>query len=59
MVALPSFGLLVACMFWDSKGLNALADADDVEAVTRKINGGINGLFERRAYLTKAKGLIL
>jgi putative chitinase len=59
VVALPSFGLLVACMFWDSKGLNALADADDVEAVTRKINGGVNGLDERKAYLVKAKGLLL
>ena len=59
VVALPSFGLLVACMFWASKGLNALADADDVEAVTRRVNGGVNGLAERRAYLVKAKGLLL
>jgi putative chitinase len=58
VVAMPSFGLLVACMFWDSKGLNALADADDVIAVTRKINGGQNGLADRQAHLAKAKGLI-
>lgn len=59
VVALPSFGLLVACMFWDAKGLNALADADDVEAVTRRVNGGLNGLAERKTYLIKAKGLLL
>jgi len=59
VVALPSFGLLVACIFWDAKGLNALADADDVEAVTRRVNGGLNGLAERKTYLIKAKGLLL
>lgn len=58
VVALPSFGLLVACMFWDAKGLNALADADDVEAVTRRVNGGLNGLADRQTYLIKAKGLL-
>ena len=59
VVALPSFGLLVACMYWETRSINGLADADDVEAVTRKINGGVNGLFERKAYLVKAKGIIL
>lgn len=58
VVALPSFGLLVACMFWDAKGLNALADADDLEAVTRRVNGGLNGLADRQTYLIKAKGLL-
>ncbi len=59
IVAMPSLGLMVGCMFWDTKGLNALADADDVDAVTRKINGGTNGLADRKAQLAKAKGLIL
>lgn len=59
VVALPSFGLLVGCMYWETRSINPLADADDIEAVTRKINGGINGLAERRAYLAKAKGIIL
>lgn len=59
VVALPSFGLLIACMYWDDRNLNALADADDVEAVTRKVNGGLNGIADRKAYLSKAKGLLL
>jgi putative chitinase len=58
IVALPSIGLLVACLYWSRNGINALADADDVLAVTRKINGGTNGLDERKAYLVKAKGLL-
>lgn len=59
IVALPSIGLLVACKFWDDRKLNALADADDVEAITRRVNGGTNGLADRKAYLAKAKELIL
>jgi putative chitinase len=59
IVALPSVGLMVACRYWTAKGLNALADADNVEAITRKVNGGLNGFAERKAYLAKAKGLML
>ncbi|WP_035789232.1 glycoside hydrolase family 19 protein [Janthinobacterium sp. CG3] len=33
--------------FWHTKGLNQLADAGDQVRVTRRVNGGINGLAER------------
>lgn len=45
----------VAGWFWQSRGLNALADADDVRAITRRINGGYNGLADRIEYLGRAK----
>lgn len=51
IVALPSMGLMVACKFWSDNGLNALADKDDVVAVTRRINGGTNGLEDRKKHL--------
>jgi len=41
--------------FWWKHGINALADKDDVKAVTKRINGGYNGLASRTKYLTKAK----
>lgn len=59
IVSHPSIGLLVACVFWSEAGLNALADADDLQKITRRINGGTNGLQDRIAKTTAAKGLIL
>jgi len=59
IVALPSIGLLVACKYWADKGLNAWADADDIVNATRRINGGLNGLDDRKRQLVVAKGLIL
>lgn len=41
--------------YWQTHGLNALADKDDIKAVTRRINGGYNGLADREKYLTRAK----
>lgn len=45
----------VAGWFWKKKGLNELADNNDVKGITKKINGGYNGLDARVKYLTKAK----
>ena len=44
--------------FWQSRGLNALADAGDQVAVTRRINGGTNGLAERLAYFQLAQKVL-
>lgn len=59
IAAIPSIGMMTACRYWRDKGLNELADADDVERITRRINGGINGLADRKAKLAKIKGLLL
>jgi predicted chitinase len=47
-----------AVFYWDRNGLNQLADRDDVVALTRRINGGTNGLSHRRELLNKANGLL-
>jgi predicted chitinase len=47
-----------AVFFWDRNNLNKLADRDDVIAVTRRVNGGENGLAHRRELLGKAYSLI-
>ena len=58
LAAIPSIGLHIACEYWKRKGLNALADADDLEGITRKVNGGTNGIADRKQYLGKMKGLV-
>jgi putative chitinase len=50
-----------AAWFWQSRDLNALADAaDDVafRRITKAINGGFNGLTERIAYYERAKEVL-
>ncbi len=47
----------VAGWFWAKRGLNALADTDDLTAVTKRINGGLNGLGDRRRLLKRTKSL--
>lgn len=43
--------------FWTWKALNPLADADNLQAITNKINGGLNGLNDRAAWLSKARAI--
>jgi putative chitinase len=51
----PELAVDVACWFWHDRGLNAVADTDDLAAVTRMINGGVVGLAQRRAKLDRAR----
>lgn len=59
IAAIPSIGLHLALEYWADRKLNALADADDVVTITRKINGGQNGLADRKSHLTRIKGWLL
>jgi len=43
--------------FWQSHGLNALADKDDILTITKHINGGVIGLSHRSELLDQLKGL--
>lgn len=44
--------------FWQSRRLNELADAGDFVAITKRINGGVNGLADRQAYYAKAQEVL-
>lgn len=47
-----------AAWFWNSRNLNALADSGDFNTITRRINGGLNGLAERLAFYERAKAVL-
>ncbi|WNV50606.1 lytic enzyme [Pseudomonas phage Rollin] len=54
----PEYAALSAAYFWQSKGLNELADANQFDLITRKINGGTNGAADRNARWEKAKRVL-
>ncbi|MDC8758591.1 glycoside hydrolase family 19 protein [Janthinobacterium fluminis] len=47
-----------AAWFWQSRGLNELADAGDQLRITRRINGGSTGLAERLALFARARAVL-
>ncbi len=55
----PALAVDVAVWFWETHHLNLLADKDDVLAVTKRVNGGTNGLAAREALLARIQWLLL
>ena len=54
----PQFAALSAGWYWSSRNLNALADQNKFLAITKAINGGVNGLADREArFLVAARAL--
>ena len=54
----PEISALVCGAFWQQAGCNALADQGDMVSITRKINGGQNGLDDRLARYRKVIGAL-
>ena len=55
----PGLASLVAGWFWHRNKLNELADRDQLMKITKKINGGYNGLEDRGEHLTRAKAALI
>lgn len=54
----PENAIRIACAFWTWKNINPACDVGDFTAVTKKINGGTNGLNDRLQWLSKVKGVV-
>lgn len=54
----PENAVRIACAYWTWKGLNAACDVADFTGVTKKINGGTNGLEDRLDWLKKVKSVV-
>ena len=57
IAAQPDVAARIAVQYWDDHGLNAPADKDDINTITRAINGGVNGLADRSAILARLKAV--
>ena len=58
MLLEPENACMSAGWFWNKKGLNALADSGDIETMTRRINGGLLGLVDRKEKIAKALSVL-
>ena len=52
------FALMSAIWFWNKNGLNVLADKEDLLTMTKRINGGTNGLDDRIKHYKEAIALL-
>jgi putative chitinase len=58
LAADPLNAFYIAGEYWAHHAINVSADKDDLGAVTRAVNGGLNGLAGRARYLAMAKAFL-
>ncbi|MCU1780943.1 glycoside hydrolase family 19 protein [Pseudomonas sp. 14P_5.3_Bac1] len=58
LLELPQWAAESAAWFWSVNGLNALADQDQFNTITRRINGGLNGLEDRMQLWARARAVL-
>lgn len=56
--ARPELAFATAGLFWASNRLNELADDEQFVLITKRINGGTNGLADRENYYERAKAVL-
>lgn len=55
LAAMPETAAKIAVWYWNSRSCCGPARNDDIVGVTQKINGGQNGIADRKLYLIRAK----
>ncbi|WP_223483627.1 glycoside hydrolase family 19 protein [Pseudomonas sp. A-RE-19] len=59
LLEMPQNAAMSAAWFWKQNGLNDLADRDQFNSITRRINGGLNGLQDRLEIWSRAQAVLL
>jgi putative chitinase len=57
-LATPKYAALSAGWYWNKRGLNADADAGNIDNMTRKINGGNIGIADRKAKIDMVSNVL-
>lgn len=58
VAAEPDPAVHIACHYWQTHGISAAADANDIIRVTRPINPGLLGLQDRRDCFARAREVL-
>lgn len=58
LLSSPEYAVKSACWWWNKHGLNELSDKGDVRVITKRINGGYNGLADRTHLFSECKKFI-
>lgn len=58
LLTTPKWAAESACWWWANNGCNELADSGDIRVVTRRVNGGYNGIKDREARVSVARAII-
>lgn len=54
----PGPAVRSACWYWVTRNLNVICDAQNFTLLTRRINGGTNGLRNRQEWLTRIQAAL-
>ncbi len=57
--ATPEVAFATAGLYWQRNGLNELADARQFVTITKRINGGTNGLADRQMHYARALAVLV
>jgi predicted chitinase len=52
------YGVESAFFFWDVRNINEAADRDSIEEVTKLVNGGLNGLSDRKLRVARVRQVL-
>ncbi len=55
LLTVLKYGVESSFFFWDVRKINAAADRDSIEEVTKLVNGGMNGLPDRKLRLARVR----
>lgn len=58
LLEMPDFATEVSCWWWNSRDLNRLADMGKFKEITRKVNGGYNGMEDREKWYNLALNVL-
>lgn len=58
LVETPEYAVMTACWFWQKNGLNKYADNGDFKTLTKRVNGGYNGLEDRLHIWNRANKIL-